>query len=159
MPSLAAVLEATQAALEAAIVGLTPTREASEKFYPRPLNDRVGTQPLEELTGAKRLFEVRLASGAPMREEWEGAATRGKSVSFEVAIKYPNTERWTVAAHDDADLISEHLLANHNPIAASVDGLELCTTDTEMAATLESNANDPQWLTMRIPLYVLVEVE
>lgn len=158
MATLAQILADTQAAVEAVVVGLTPNTKRSEKFWPRPIEDRVGTQPIEEMATTPRLFEVQIPTEIPLKEEWEGCATRGKRMTVEIVIQYPNINDWRIAAHDDADLISAYLLENHNSIAAGVTGLELCTSDKEQPTTLEVG-EDIQHLVARIPLFVLIEIE
>ena len=158
MATLAQILKDTQAAVEAVVVGLTPNTKKSVKFWPRPIEDRVGTQPIEEMATTPRMFEVQIPVEIPLKEEWEGAGNRGKRMTIDIVIQYPNINDWLIAAHDDADVISNYLLSNHNSIAAGVTGLELCTTDKEQSSTLEVG-EDKQHLILRVPLFVLVEIE
>lgn len=158
MATLAQILSDTQAAVEAVIVGLTPNTKQSVTFWPRPIEDRVGTQPIEDMATTPRMFEVQIPVEIPLKEEWEGCSTRGKRMTVEIVIQYPNINDWRIAAHDDADVISDYLLSNHNSVAAGVTGLELCTTDKEQPSILEVG-EDLQHLCLKVPLFVLIEIE
>lgn len=158
MASLADILANTQEQIESQIEGITPNKRVEYGYRARDPDARHGTSPIDEqVNGAPRLFEV-VYGEAPGKRIMDGAGTRVYEMTAEVVINYPNDNNWRMAAIDDGEAIHNHLLSNHLTISAAVTGLELAMGHSENEPVVEVSDKDPQFQTLRIPLWMMVKV-
>lgn len=150
MSALSTVLTALYSEIEAAIVGITPTDFAAQRFAVRRVEDSHG-RDFYDVPGRARLFEVQPARY--QQPTGVGAAYRLTEVLVPVSVWYPTRRDWVTAATDDLDRIAEYM--RDTPTAVS--GVQLREIDLETQPSWAVSEEDPQWAAYEFAVWALVE--
>jgi len=150
MARLGTILSGVYDEISAVVVGIVPTREAQIRFARRDDDNEIA-RPLSEALGRARLFE--LGDDLTLeRYEWIGGTTRSERYTFSLAIVYPLSFQWKVAAYEDADRIAANMLHT----ATSVTGCAMRVASKDEVPTIERVEDDP-WFILRIPILVIAQ--